>query len=106
MPLSILFKRALFYGGGPGHACHSLVGGPRPPTPPRADTLLFDGGTTSMIDWGIHTHEHRPCRSFDGGATTKVIRSGGVWGGGAPPPADDMHCLVPYAFLTVASGFE
>ncbi len=141
---------------------HSLVGGLRPPTPPRADTLLLDGGAARMhtghtsrsrlcmpfVGGGApppprppertpgvwmgepqthtgHTARSRPCMSFVTGSRPPpsghpkygagshvlflglrpqansqlcpVFRCplGGVWGGGAPPPAKDMHGLEP-----------
>ncbi len=51
---------------GPRHACSSLLGGLRPPKPPRADTLLLDGGSTRMYPG--HTARHGLCMSFAGGA--------------------------------------
>ncbi len=57
----------------PCHACQSLVGGLRPPTAPRADTLLLDGRAT---------------RSTQGIGHSPRLQAMHVicwWGGSAPP---------------------
>ncbi len=90
----------------PGQACWSLLGGLRPPKPPRRPERTPGGHLA--IGWGSHTHEHRAYGTAPGHACHSVGEPhpghplGGGGGGGAPPPANDMHGLVPYALMRMA----